>query len=147
MSYRPPSHPPQGRWARWLHEMRRARDWSQQQAFEELHVGLGLGQKSRASYIKIDMGPRPPNVRQQEYLVGYFGQTPDDPIVVAPTGDRDELAAAIYALVEEMRLQRTSSMSPAAEAQRNEALEEVRRRGLTRESSAPTPLRRPKVGR
>lgn len=88
--------------------MRRTRDWSQQQAFEELRDGLGLGPKSRASYIKMDMGPRPPNVRQQEYLVAYFGQTPDDP-VVAVTGESDQLVAAIRALVEELRLQRTTA--------------------------------------
>lgn len=88
--------------------MRRTRDWSQQQAFEELRQGLGLGPKSRASYIKLDMGPRPPNVRQQEYLVAYFGQTPDDPPPLV-AGEKDELVAAIRALVEEMRLQRTTT--------------------------------------
>lgn len=91
--------------------MRRTRDWSQQQAFEELREGLGLGPKSRASYIKLDMGPRPPNVRQQEYLVAYFGQTPDDPIV-SPSSEGDQLVAAIRELVEELRLQRTTTHEP-----------------------------------
>lgn len=60
MPYRPPSTPPKGRWAVFLHEERRARDWNQTQAFEALREGLRLGQKSRASYVALDMGARQP---------------------------------------------------------------------------------------
>jgi hypothetical protein len=58
--------------------MRRDLGWSQQQAFEALREGLHLGPKSRASYIAIDMGKRLPTVGEQEFLIRYFGKSPDD---------------------------------------------------------------------
>lgn len=81
--------------------MRQDRDWSQTQAFEALREGLQFGPKSRASYIALDMGHRPPRPDEQEYLVGYFGKSPDDlPAPVEPTEPADALVAAIHAQTE-----------------------------------------------
>lgn len=87
--------------------MRQARDWSQTQAFEALRDGLGLGPKSRASYIRLDMGDRAPRPREMQFLVDYFGQGPDerptveerDPLVLAV----EEQTRAIHELIAELR--------------------------------------------
>lgn len=88
--------------------MRQVRDWSQTQAFEALRDGLDLGPRSRAAYIKLDMGERPPRPREQQFLIEYFGSGPDDiptigadkdPLVEAINGQTE----AINALVAELR--------------------------------------------
>jgi hypothetical protein len=97
--------------------MRRDRDWSQTQAFEALREGLRLGPKSRASYIKIDMGARVPTLDEGEFLIRFFGRNPDD----IPEDDEsvDPLVAALQAqteailgLAEELRLARTNDPLP-----------------------------------
>jgi hypothetical protein len=78
--------------------MRQDRDWSQTQAFEALHEGLKFGPKSRASYIALDAGHRPPKPDEQTFLVSYFGKSPDDvPEPVEPTEPPDALVAALTA--------------------------------------------------
>jgi hypothetical protein len=106
--------------------MRRDLDWSQQQAFEALRDGLKLGPKSRASYIAIDMGKRAPTLKEQEFLVDYFGKSPDDfPDEPGPTERTDVLVAAlrgqtdaISALVAELRL--TAAIRRATDAERQD---------------------------
>jgi hypothetical protein len=95
VSYRPPATPPRGRWARFLHQMRKEREWSQQQGFEALRDGLHFGPKSRASYIAIDMGHRPPTAGEQDFLIRYFGKSPDD---VAELGDPEEVDPVVAAI-------------------------------------------------
>lgn len=89
--------------------MRRERDWSATQAHEALHVGLGLGAKSRAAYVAIEDG-RPLREREQEYLRGYFGGGPTDedrdPSAGTEANVPADLASAIRELVEELRASR-----------------------------------------
>jgi hypothetical protein len=81
--------------------MRQDRGWSQQQAFEALHEGLGFGPRSRASYVAIDMGKRPPTPTEAEFLVSYFGKSPDDlPEPIEPTEPADALVVALAAQTE-----------------------------------------------
>lgn len=87
--YRPPARLPKGKWALFLHRQRRKRGWSQQQAFEELHRGLRLGPKSRASYSAIDMGDREPKPHEQRFLTQFFESGPDDPYEPEPALDSD----------------------------------------------------------
>lgn len=100
MTYRPPSATPRGRWAAFLHQQRRERDWSQQQAFEALHEGLGLGPRSRASYVALDMGDRQPKPHEAAFLGSYFGAEPSNED--APPEPTPDLATALLALVEEL---------------------------------------------
>ncbi len=102
MTYRPSSRPPQGRWALFLHEQRRSRDWSQSQAFEALRAVLGLGPRSRASYLALDMGDREPRAGEQAALVAFFGAEPSDHIEPVAEPTNIDLAAAITALVGEL---------------------------------------------
>jgi hypothetical protein len=109
--YRPPSRPPKGRWARWLHHVRRQRDWSQTQAFEALlAAGMAWSPKSRASYLAIDMGDREPKADEIPILTRVFG-APDDS-VVAPqeehvSGDRlDRLLQTVETLLAELEEER-----------------------------------------
>lgn len=145
MSYRPPTKHPRGRWARWLHEMRQTHDWSQTQAFENLRAGLKLGPKSRASYIRLDMGERPPRPGEAQFLVEYFGRSPDE-IPAIPGEDRDPLVAALErqteqleALVAELRLTRAEQL--VTQEQMQEALRLAD--GLSREGTGPRPRPRP----
>ena len=94
--------------------MRKDRDWSQQQGFEALREGLGFGPKSRASYVAIDMGKRPPTTDEAKFLVRYFGKSPDDiPDAIPEAEPNAALVTALQAqvkalesIIEEMRLQR-----------------------------------------
>lgn len=86
--------------------MRKERDWSQSQAFEALREGLRFGPRSRASYRAIDMGTRPPTPSEADFLVRYFGSSPDD-IHDVPEPN-DPLVEAIRDLVEELRLARVA---------------------------------------
>ena len=87
--------------------MRRDLDWSQQQAFEALRAGLKLGPKSRASYIAIDMGKRAPTLKEMEFLVSYFGKSPEDfpdePGDAEPVASIQGLTVAITSLVTDLR--------------------------------------------
>jgi hypothetical protein len=105
--YRPPATAPRGRWAQFLHQMRRERDWNQTQAFEALGPGLGLGLKSRASYLALDAGSRSPRPQEAEFLVKFFGREPDDMPPAEPAPDPimaalAEQTAAIKTLVAAM---------------------------------------------
>ena len=96
--YREPKRRPQGRWAQYLLRMREDRDWSASRAFEDLHSGLGLGPKSRASYVALEKGPRAPSPEQQDFLVRYYGKSPDDlPDIVEQAEPKDELIEALRA--------------------------------------------------
>lgn len=95
--YRPPSRPPRGAWAKFLHRERQRRDWSQSQAFEQLREGLGLGVRSRASYVALDMGDRQPHPEEVAFLETFFGASPSDepePIAALPA----DLSAVVAAL-------------------------------------------------
>lgn len=95
--YEVPRQPPKGRWAAFLHRQRKARDWSQTRAFEELREGLGFGPKSRASYVAIDSGKREPTRDEAAFLADYFGETPttEDEAPTAQPTDEPGLVAAI----------------------------------------------------
>jgi hypothetical protein len=81
--------------------MREDRGWSQQRAFEELRFGLQFGPKSRASYRALDIGTRIPTIAEQEFIVGFFGKSPDDlPDLIEPTEPADALVAALTAQTE-----------------------------------------------
>lgn len=75
--YRPPVRPPRGSWALFLHRQRRKRNWSQQQAFQELREGLRLSPASRASYVALDMGDRQPRPAEAAFLTEFFDASPD----------------------------------------------------------------------
>lgn len=107
VSYRPPSRPPRGEWAKHLHRVRRERDLSQQQAFELVQERLHISPKSRTVYYAIDMGDRQPKPSEAEVLAAEFGwpeEAPEAPAVSA--GDQAALVDAIRDLVEELRLAR-----------------------------------------
>jgi transcriptional regulator with XRE-family HTH domain len=131
--YRTHASAPRGRWARWLHRMRKDRGLSQTQAFEALREDLNLGPRSRASYRAIDMGDRPPTPREAEVLVRYFGSSPDDlPEITEDTETPASLVDAIkvqtgalLALVEELRLARVGSSDDAELAEGQEAGQEA----------------------
>lgn len=117
MSYRPPSTPPQGAWARHLHEQRKARDLSATQAFELVYERAGWSRKSRAAYVSIDSGPNPPKEQRViDALVAEFGWPPEPATEqAAPTLDPYEvmgrLATALSAMTEELRAARDARAS------------------------------------
>lgn len=97
--------------------MRQERGWSQQEAHEHLHEGLGLAPKSRASYVTLEAG-RTPDPAQQKFLVSYFGKTPDDePEPSAETS----LAAALSELAAELRESRLAREATEARLRAVEA--------------------------
>lgn len=107
--YRPPSTEPRGKWARAIHAKRRSDGISQTGAFELLGSRLGLGPKSRAAYVAIDLGLREPTEAEQRVLADWLGGYPAD---VAESGAGDtppglaDLIGSISALVEEIRAAR-----------------------------------------
>lgn len=76
--YRPPSREPRGTWARAIHEKRRRDGISQTGGFEVLGPRLGLGPKSRQSYINLDMGDREPTAAEAAVLAEWLGGYPVD---------------------------------------------------------------------
>jgi len=76
--YRPPSTEPRGKWAKRIHEKRRAEGLSQTGAFELLRERLGFGPKSRFSYTALDMGTREPNDHEAAVLAEWLGGYPDE---------------------------------------------------------------------
>lgn len=104
MSYRPPSRPPVGGWAKHLHKIRRERDLSQQQAFELVSEGLHLSPKSRAVYIALDMGDRQPRPDEAEYLATVFGW-PEEQDTPTPAADQAALIAALTRQAEALERQ------------------------------------------
>jgi hypothetical protein len=76
--YRPLSRPPRGAWARHLQAQRKARDLSQQQAFELVYQRAGWGPRSRASYVRIDEGLTQPSESVAQVLAAAFGWPEED---------------------------------------------------------------------
>lgn len=76
--YRPPSREPRGRWARHIHAKRREWGWSQTRGFEAVREAMGLGPKSRAAYIPIDEGKRPPTPTEEAALLAVYGAPPEE---------------------------------------------------------------------
>ena len=119
MGYRPPSVEPRGAWAKAIHRKRRELNISQQRAFEMLGPALGFGPKSRAAYIALDMGQRPPTEAESKVLAEWLGAYPEEPHTAgSDTGDTppfdpaayltrmDALAVALTDLVVELRSSR-----------------------------------------
>jgi hypothetical protein len=118
--YRPPSTEPRGKWANAIHAKRRAEGISQTGAFELLGPRLGLGAKSRAAYVAIDLGSREPTSAEALVLAEWLGGYPPD---MPPPGLGDtlagggaylDLAGAIRELTEELRLLREGQATSAA---------------------------------
>lgn len=113
MGYRPPSVEPRGAWAKAIHRKRRELNVSQQRAFELLGAALGFGPKSRAAYVALDLGTRPPTEAEKTVLAEWLGSYPDDEPASAGTdrGDTSAVPAALLAdaireLVAELRSSR-----------------------------------------
>lgn len=111
MGYRPPSVEPRGAWAKAIHRKRRELNISQQRAFELLGPSLGFGPKSRAAYVALDLGTRPPTEAESKVLAEWLGGYPDDePITAGTEGDTPAVPAAylarIDALLEQMAADR-----------------------------------------
>jgi hypothetical protein len=106
VSYRRPTKPLGGAWARHIDNWLREHDWSVNHAFEQWHDDLGLGERSRASWVKVVSGERPPNERQAKFLVSVMGE-PEAGTEQAPSeggGDAATLLAAFRdALMEQTR--------------------------------------------
>ena len=84
--------------------MREERGWSQQRAFEQLHEALGLGPRSRASYISLEKS-REPDPDQQEAIAEFYKARPNelDQIEPEPETGPLTLAGALYDLTVELR--------------------------------------------
>lgn len=94
--YRPPSREPRGTWARAIHEKRRRDGISQTGSFEVLGPRLGLGPKSRQSYINLDMGDREPTAVEAAVLAEWLGGYPvDDPSAGAAANTPADLIQAL----------------------------------------------------
>lgn len=78
MAYVRAQHPASGRWGKFLDAMRREREWSAVQAWENLHAVLGLSPKSVAIYKAMEQGTRHIRPDEEERLRAYFGKGPDD---------------------------------------------------------------------
>lgn len=129
MGYRPPSVEPRGAWAKAIHRKRRELNVSQQRAFEMLGASLGFGPKSRAAYIALDMGQRPPTEAESKVLAEWLGGYPEEPSTAGSDIGRhtpfdpaayleriDALVGSVSELVAEVR---------AARQERDDLLERV----------------------
>lgn len=106
MSYRRPTKQLGGAWARHIDNWLREHDWSVNHAFEQWHDELGLGERSRASWVKVVSGERPPNERQAKFLVSVMGEPEAGTEQAASEGGGDAatlLAAFRDALFEQTR--------------------------------------------
>lgn len=131
MSYRPPSKPPRGAWARHLHEQRAARDLSQTQAFELVFERIGWSAKSRTAYVAIDMGDRQPKGNEVTVLGAEFGW-PSAEDAEPEAGETDALVAALKeqtAAIDRLVSRLDAMAMPAIRAGVAEALREA---GLAR---------------
>jgi hypothetical protein len=86
--------------------MRRERDWSAVQAWENLHGLFGMSVKSTAVYKAIEQGIRAIGPEEDEALRAYFGKGPDGAAGVQPV-EEVSLARAIKALADEIHALRT----------------------------------------
>ena len=142
--YRPPSAEPRGKWAKRIHEKRRAEGLSQTGAFELLRERLGFGPKSRFSYTALDMGTREPNDREAAVLADWLGGYPDE---IMPSPDNGSTSApGLGALIEAQTAaidRQTAMLERVLEAitQRTldpVAVEELQRWGLAAKLSQPS---------
>jgi hypothetical protein len=159
MGYRPPSAAPLTPWARHLDRVMREQGWSRVRLFEEVGAELGYGPKSRSGFLPL-LVDREPTPQQALVLARRFGE-PDEPEPVASpaTSDTqaglDALAAAVTALVEELRVDRqertglreTVLHNSQQVADLNQAVAELTLRlqraeghGATRENGAPVEI-------
>jgi hypothetical protein len=102
MAYTATSKEPRTAWARHLDTVRRERDLSATQMFEEAGPRLGLGSKSRSAFLKF-LEDRSPTVAEAAALAALYGWPDEQPAVAAPEPD---LAAALRDLVVELRAMR-----------------------------------------
>ena len=132
--YRPPSSEPRGRWAQHLHAERKARNWSQTRAFEELREGLRLSPRSRSAYIAVDMGKRQPTQAEAEYLASVFGWPPDGPPEPLEQAQAPaDLIAALMAQTAAINALVARLDSLASEAIREGVLDALGEAGVTRD--------------
>jgi hypothetical protein len=106
VSYRRPTKQLGGAWARHIDNWLREHDWSVNHAFEQWHDELGLGERSRASWVKVVSGERPPNERQAKFLVSVMGEPEagTEQAISEGGGDAATLLAAFRdALLEQTR--------------------------------------------
>ena len=61
-----------------------------------LGPALGFGPKSRAAYVALDLGSRPPTEAEQKVLVEWLGAYPDDEPTTAGTGGDTLTVPAAY---------------------------------------------------
>lgn len=115
VSYRPPSKAPRGAWAKHLHQIRRERALSQQQAFELVQAAWGVSPKSRAVYVSIDMGDRQPREDEAAVLAAEFGWPSEQDAPAAAGTDIAALTRAINDLVQELREERAAVLSALQE--------------------------------
>ena len=143
--YRPPSTEPRGKWARAIHAKRRELGLSQTGGFEVLGERLGLGPKSRAAYVAIDLGQRLPTDAEAAVIADWLGGYPADdmetsgsvlnagPDVSSYLTRIDSLVGTVSELVAELRATRRDRDDLS---ERVEALEAAARLRDSRDGAA-----------
>jgi hypothetical protein len=109
VSYRRPTKQLGGAWARHIDNWLREHDWSVNHAFEQWHDDLGLGERSRASWVKVVSGERPPNERQAKFLVSVMGEPEPGTEQAASEGGGD--AATLLAAFRDALLEQTRALA------------------------------------
>jgi hypothetical protein len=109
VSYRRPTKSLGGAWARHIDKWLREHDWSVNHAFEQWHDELGLGERSRASWVKVVSGERPPNERQAKFLVSVMGEPEAGTEQASSEGGGD--AATLLAAFRDALLEQTRALA------------------------------------
>jgi hypothetical protein len=109
VSYRRPTKQLGGAWARHIDNWLREHDWSVNHAFEQWHDDLGLGERSRASWVKVVSGERPPNERQAGFLVSVMGEPEPGAEQASSEGGGD--AATLLAAFRDALLEQTRALA------------------------------------
>jgi hypothetical protein len=109
VSYRRPTKQLGGAWARHIDNWLREHDWSVNHAFEQWHDELGLGERSRASWVKVVSGERPPNERQARFLVSVMGEPEAGTEQAGSDGGGD--AATLLAAFRDALLEQTRALA------------------------------------
>lgn len=102
MAYRTTLKEPHTAWARHLDAIRRERDLSATQMFEEAGPALGLGPKSRSAFLRF-LEDREPSTAEASALAGLYGWPTEQSAAPEPAPD---LATALHELVTELRAMR-----------------------------------------